>query len=134
MDERNDPDSYQGPGGDLQSGPKPVSDDDSYAVIDDALTALADRRHSNLGDDIEAIGLLASLIDQAARWLPRARHQRPRERRLLAPHRPQTRHQPRRSTPALLTRLIHRRHPTALQLLKTNERKRITYTDILTSP
>lgn len=70
MDERNDPDSYQGLGGTLQSGPKPVSDDDSYAVIDDALTALAARRHSNLGDDIEAMALLASLIEQADRWLP----------------------------------------------------------------
>ncbi|PYI38525.1 hypothetical protein CVS30_10355 [Arthrobacter psychrolactophilus] len=48
----------------------PASDDDSYAVIDDALAALAARRHSNLGDDIETIGLLASLIDQAERFLP----------------------------------------------------------------
>jgi len=70
MDGCNDPDSYQGPGGALQDAPKPVSDDHSYAVIDDALAALAARRHSNLGDDIEAIALLASLIDQAERFLP----------------------------------------------------------------
>ncbi len=36
-----------------------------------ALTALAARRGRNLGDDLEVIGLLASLIDQAERFLPR---------------------------------------------------------------
>ncbi len=70
MDERNDPDSYQDTEGVLQDGPTPVSDDHSYAVIDDALATLAARRHSNIGDEIEAIGLLASLIDQAERCLP----------------------------------------------------------------
>lgn len=48
----------------------PVSDDDTYAVIDDALTALAARRGRNLGDDLEVLGLIASLIDQAERFLP----------------------------------------------------------------
>ena len=70
MDEHDDPDGYQGLRGALQNGPEPVSDDDSYAVIDDALTALAARRHANIGDDIEAISLLASLVDQAERFLP----------------------------------------------------------------
>ena len=70
MDERNDPDRYEGAGSGLHKAPEPVSDDDSYTVIDDALAALATRRHSNLGDDIEAIALLASLIDQAERCLP----------------------------------------------------------------
>lgn len=67
MDERNDPDSYDSP---VKDTPAPLSDDDSYTVIDDALTALAARRHHNLGDDMDTIGLLASLIDQAERCLP----------------------------------------------------------------
>ena len=67
MDEHADPDSYDGS---VKDAPAPASDDESYAVIDDALTALAARRHANLGDDIETIGLLASLIDQAERCLP----------------------------------------------------------------
>ncbi|MDQ6740558.1 MAG: hypothetical protein M3021_09415 [Actinomycetota bacterium] len=50
--------------------PLPVSDNDTYAVIDDALTALAGRRGRNLGDDLEVIGLIASLIDQAECFLP----------------------------------------------------------------
>lgn len=70
MDERNDPDSYNGTDSPLRDASTPDSDDDSYAVIDDALAALATRRHANLGDDMETIGLLASLIDQAERCLP----------------------------------------------------------------
>ncbi len=49
-------------------------DDDTFAVIDNALTALAARRGPWLGDDIVLIGLLASLIDQAERCLPHAVH------------------------------------------------------------
>ncbi len=70
MDDSNDPDDYQGPKSSFQNAPEPVSDDDTYAVIDDALAALAGRRHCNLGDDMEMLGLLASLIDQAERCLP----------------------------------------------------------------
>lgn len=70
MDEHNDPDSYQDPGGALQDAPEPVSDDHSYAVVDEALAALATRRHRDIGDDIEAIALLASLTDHAQRFLP----------------------------------------------------------------
>lgn len=52
--------------------PAPLSDENTFAVIDDALTALAGRRGSNLGDDLEMIGWLASLIEQAERCLPEA--------------------------------------------------------------
>lgn len=50
----------------------PLSDDASYDVLDDAVTALADRRGLPVGDDTALIHLLASLIDQAERWLPHA--------------------------------------------------------------
>jgi hypothetical protein len=38
--------------------------------VDDALAALAERRGAWLGDDLTAITLIASLIDQAERFLP----------------------------------------------------------------
>jgi hypothetical protein len=41
-------------------------------VLDDAIAALAQRRGLNLGDELMIIHLLASLIDQALRWLPEA--------------------------------------------------------------
>ena len=50
----------------------PLSDDASYHVLDDAVTALADHRGLPLAHDISLIHLLASLIDQAERWLPHA--------------------------------------------------------------
>jgi hypothetical protein len=50
--------------------PGPHHDDDTYDLIDDALTTLAERRGAWLGDDLTAIILLASLIDQAERFLP----------------------------------------------------------------
>jgi hypothetical protein len=50
----------------------PRTDEDTFAVLDDALTALAQRRGAWLGDEHAAIGLLASLIDQALRALPEA--------------------------------------------------------------
>jgi hypothetical protein len=50
--------------------PPPLTDDDTYAVIDEALTALAGRRHAWLGEDTTMIHLLASLIAQADRFLP----------------------------------------------------------------
>jgi hypothetical protein len=52
--------------------PAPRSDSDTFEIIDDAVTALAERRRLWLGDDTALIHLLASLIDQAARWLPEA--------------------------------------------------------------
>ena len=52
------------------SGPGPHSGDDTYDLIDDALATLAERRGAWLGDDLTAITLLASLIDQAERCLP----------------------------------------------------------------
>jgi hypothetical protein len=51
-------------------GPDPRSGDDTYDLIDDALARLAERRGAWLGDDLAAITLLASLIDQAERCLP----------------------------------------------------------------
>ncbi len=54
----------------MNTDPGPRSGDDTYDLIDDALAALAERRGAQLGDDLTAIGLLASLIDQAERCLP----------------------------------------------------------------
>jgi hypothetical protein len=51
-------------------GPGPRSGGDTYALIDDALASLAERRGAWLGDDLTAITLIASLIDQAERFLP----------------------------------------------------------------
>jgi|1186.fasta_scaffold430265_2 hypothetical protein len=48
----------------------PRTGEDSYDVLDDALTALAARRGAWLGDELTVIGLLASLIAQAERCLP----------------------------------------------------------------
>jgi len=42
----------------------PRGSDDTYDVINDALTALAERRGAWLADDLTVITLLASLIDQ----------------------------------------------------------------------
>jgi hypothetical protein len=50
--------------------PSPRSGDDTYDLIDDALAALAERRGAWPGDDLTAITLIASLIDQAERFLP----------------------------------------------------------------
>jgi hypothetical protein len=50
----------------------PRTDEDTFAVLDDALAALAGRRGAWLGDEHAVIGLLASLIDQALRALPEA--------------------------------------------------------------
>jgi hypothetical protein len=71
------PDGTPGPGHDHRqetalttprSGPR--SGDDTYDLIDDALAALAERRGAWPGDDLAAITLIASLIDQAERFLP----------------------------------------------------------------
>jgi hypothetical protein len=51
-------------------GPGPRSGDDTYDLIDDALAILAERRGARLGDELAAITLLTSLIDQAERCLP----------------------------------------------------------------
>ncbi len=48
----------------------PVSGDDTHDLIDDALGELARRRGAWLGDEITAMTLIASLIDQAERFLP----------------------------------------------------------------
>ena len=52
--------------------PGPLTDSDTFDVLDDAVTALAERRNAWLGDDTTTIHLLASLIDQAERCLPEA--------------------------------------------------------------
>src|SRR5260221_10050901 len=49
--------------------PGPRSGDDTHE-IDNALYALAERRGAWLGDDLTAITLIASLVDQAERFLP----------------------------------------------------------------
>jgi hypothetical protein len=71
------PDRTPGPGRDHRqetatttSRPGPRSGEDTYDLIDDALAALAERRGAWLGDDLTAITLIASLIDQAERFLP----------------------------------------------------------------
>jgi len=51
----------------MTAGPEPHSGDDTYDLIDDAVAALAGRRGAWPGDDIAAIALIASLIDQAER-------------------------------------------------------------------
>ncbi len=48
----------------------PESGDDTYDLIDDALAQLAERRGSWIGDDITTMTLIASLIQQAERFLP----------------------------------------------------------------
>jgi hypothetical protein len=58
----------------VAASPEPRSGDDTYDLIDDAVAALAERRGTWLGDDIAAIALIASLIDQAERWLPQHVH------------------------------------------------------------
>src|SRR5215470_16441101 len=50
--------------------PGPRSGDDTHDLIDDALATLAERRGAWLGDDLTAITLIASLIEQAERFLP----------------------------------------------------------------
>jgi hypothetical protein len=52
------------------TSPGPRSGDDTYDLIDAALAALAERRGAWLGDDLTAMTLIASLIDQAERCLP----------------------------------------------------------------
>lgn len=50
----------------------PRTDDDTFDVIDDALSALAERKRLWLGDDLVLIHLLDCLIEQAERCLPEA--------------------------------------------------------------
>ena len=50
--------------------PGPVSGEDTHDLIDDALAELARRRGAWLGDDMTAITLIASLIEQAERFMP----------------------------------------------------------------
>ncbi len=52
--------------------PSPRIDDDTSEVIDDAVSALAERRDLWLGTDATVIHLLASLMTQAERELPLA--------------------------------------------------------------
>lgn len=54
----------------LATAPAPRTDEHTFAVLDDALAALAARRGLCLGDEHVMIHLLASLIEQAERCLP----------------------------------------------------------------
>ena len=56
----------------MSTYPGPITDDDTFHIIDDALATLAERRGAWLGDDIVMIHLLASLIAHAERCLPQA--------------------------------------------------------------
>jgi hypothetical protein len=56
------------------SDPSPRSGDDTFDLIDDALAVLAERRGCWLGDDLSAIALIASLVEQAERFLPQLVH------------------------------------------------------------
>ena len=56
----------------MSTHPGPRTDDDTFDILDDALSALAQRRAAWLGDEITTIHLLASLIAQAERCLPEA--------------------------------------------------------------
>ncbi len=50
------------------------TDDDTFAVLDDAISALAQRKGLWIGDDLVLIHLLDALITQAERCLPEAVH------------------------------------------------------------
>jgi hypothetical protein len=52
------------------TSPGPRSGDDTHDLIDNAVSTFAQRRGAWLGDDLTAITLIASLIDQAERCLP----------------------------------------------------------------
>ena len=54
----------------VTTSPDPHSGDDTFDLIDDALATLAERRGAWLGDDLTAVTLIASPIDQAERCLP----------------------------------------------------------------
>jgi hypothetical protein len=56
------------------NNPSPRSGDDTFDLIDDALTTLAERRGLWLGDDLATIALITSLIEQAERFLPQLVH------------------------------------------------------------
>jgi hypothetical protein len=58
----------------VTASPEPRSGDDTYDLIDDAVAALTERRGTWPGDDIAAMALIASLIDQAGRRLPQHVH------------------------------------------------------------
>jgi hypothetical protein len=60
------------PDPDTTARPAPLSDDDTFDVLDEAVTTLAQRRRLSLGDEHDQIHLLASLIEQAERCLPEA--------------------------------------------------------------
>jgi hypothetical protein len=51
------------------NSPGPRSGEDTFDLIDDALPTLAARRGVWLGDDLAAMTLVASLIEQAERFL-----------------------------------------------------------------
>jgi hypothetical protein len=85
----------------MAASPEPCSGDDTYDLIDDAVAALAERRGTWPGDDIAAIALIASLIDQAGRWLPQQVHHARANGHSWGRDRPGTGHQPRRGPPAV---------------------------------
>jgi len=103
-------------------GPGPRSGDDTYDLTGDALAKLAERRGAWLGDDLTAITLLASLIDQARTLPARAGHQRPPEQAHLGRDCPRACHQPRRGPPAVRPRIPGHRPAMALRPLARKTR------------
>ena len=105
----------------MAASPEPRSGDDTYDLIDDAVTALAERRGTWPGDDIAALALIASLIDQAERWLPQHVHDARANGHSWERDRPRTSHQPRRGPPAIRPPVPGRRRQVALRLLTRPE-------------
>jgi hypothetical protein len=52
----------------------PRTGEDTFDLIDDAVASRSPRRLARLGDDLRTIALVASLIQQAERWLPQLVH------------------------------------------------------------
>lgn len=65
-------DNNPGPG--IGPNTVPSTGVDTFDVIDDALAVLAQRRQVWLGDDLAAITLVTSLIQQADQFLPQLVH------------------------------------------------------------
>lgn len=88
----------------MTSNPSPRSGEDSYDIVDDALTALAERRGLWLGNNITAVALVTTLIQQAQQFLP-TWCTTPSQRLQLATDRLRAGSQPRRRPAAIRPRL-----------------------------
>ncbi|MGH3996709.1 MAG: hypothetical protein ACRDTJ_04520, partial [Pseudonocardiaceae bacterium] len=100
----------------MSSDPQPRSGEDTYDLIDDALTALAQRRGVWLGDNLATIGLLTSLIEAAQRWLPQLVHDARANQHDWPEIAKALNTSPDQARPAIRPRLAHRRWQVALHL------------------